>query len=805
MADSQDDEFDDLFSFGAEAPSTTAAPPPASLSDFDLLADLNTAPAPAPASAAGDDFDDLFGTPPGTPITPKTPLDATTGQDSLPSPDLVNVKQSIDDFHLHDAGTRDFLEWLDDDDKHKDSNTGADGLLDASGEDHVKSSIADDDDFDFDQMLAEADVSSSLKSSQQTTASSLKNSQRSTGDSGTSGSVQQTEQVQQTHNATKEKETSSANENPAADNTDSNFTAQNASSDQKITEPTIIESKNSQLSTGTVTPEPISKPYVSACIEEELAFDNWNDDADDFQVEATEGKGAGNVEIEPTDVAALETFKSVSSASSPTKATFTTLSEAIRSNTSTIDDLRSLFKREIGRSSSLISLEDRPYLWTKVICGKVLSELDNGSLADSFREWQKKNVKSEKYTGQDFNSMIEQMLQDVGSSTGADEDLLSVLDFHDNDSKECNKSPKSIDTLIPPVAYAILQSGIPPAAASVVLSQIEPSSMPLLRLSQSERYSAVKNLHRDFYLLACYHLPLLVMHLDRQCPGWYWPKPIEDNSEREQTPQTEVTQNEGGPQSLDQDLEEKGGLVPLSWFITNFAGELGMSCLDHKVLLPLWDYLLTSGDCSIKFFLAIAMLDKHSDSLLMSRGEELKAELEKVLNFKGNSFDEESFVGTDVSGGQSSSCETNTDMVSEWLYLAQSLTESTPSSVINMLRSVDDRAVASALTARKTALDAKAKAQMEAEEATKKKEREERDAEAKKAMMKARLVSYYRGDYIIIILPEFVALSLDVAHVLVHVFVEHNPEKVDTIDQVSAQTSRFYDFHAVSLTFSSFQ
>ena len=40
----------------------------------------------------------------------------------------------------------------------------------------------------------------------------------------------------------------------------------------------------------------------------------------------------------------------------------------------------------------------------------------------------------------------------------------------------------------------------------------------------------------------------------------------------------------------------------------------------------------------------------------------------------------------------------------------------------------------------------KAKAQMEAEEAAKKKERDERDVEANKVLMKARLVSYYRGE-----------------------------------------------------------
>jgi hypothetical protein len=378
-----------------------------------------------------------------------------------------------------------------------------------------------------------------------------------------------------------------------------------------------------------------------------------------------------------------------------------------------------LLNRETGRSNIHhdvgVSLEDRPYLWTKVICGKVLGELDNGSLADSFREWQKQNEKIEKYISKACEALIEQMRLEAGNNTsGVDEDLLSVLAF--SSTKDSDAPTKEIDPLIPPVAYAILQSGIPPAAASVVLSQIEPLAMPLLRLSQSERHLAVKNLHMDFYLLACYHLPLLVMHLDRQLPGWYWPKLPEKEKANNEPFETELVVTASRDRSKH---SFKSGVIPLTWFITNFAGELGKSCLDHQVLLPLWDYLLTKGDCSRKFFLAIAVLDKHSDSLLMSRGEELKTELEKVLSFKAHSFDEESFV-------------------SEWLSLAQSLADSTPTSVINMLRLTDDRAVTDALTAKKVAMEEKAKAQLEAEEAAKKKERDERDAEAKKALMRAR-------------------------------------------------------------------
>lgn len=626
------------------------------------------------------------------------------------------MKQSMDDFHVHDAGTRDFLEWLDDDDKHKESSVGGD-VLDISGEEKLKSSDEkgfDEDDFDFDQMLAEADVSSSLKSPQQSNQGS---------DVGSS--VSQKRQVQHNQSALKTEKArdisviTSPVKEPVAEETTS-------SANMPSEAPRTVESRNSQLSSGTITPEPISKPYVSACIEEELSFDSWNDETDDFQNAVIEGDdNTGPATEVNVGTAPMDSSKSGSTVTSPAKGTFTTLAEAVRSSTATIDDVRALLNRETGRSNTHhdvgVSLEDRPYLWTKVICGKVLGELDNGSLADSFREWQKQNEKIEKYISKACEALIEQMRLEAGNNTsGVDEDLLSVLAF--SSTKDSDAPTKEIDPLIPPVAYAILQSGIPPAAASVVLSQIEPSAMPLLRLSQSERHLAVKNLHMDFYLLACYHLPLLVMHLDRQCPGWYWPENEKTNDEPSETELVVTASHDRSKHSFE------SGVIPLTWFITNFAGELGKSCLDHQVLLPLWDYALTTGDCSRKFFLAIAVLDKHSDSLLMSRGEELKTELEKVLSFKAHSFDEESFV-------------------SEWLSLAQSLADSTPTSVINMLRSTDDRAVTDALTAKKVAMEEKAKAQLEAEEAAKKKERDERDAEAKKALTRARLVSYYRGEW----------------------------------------------------------
>ena len=193
--------------------------------------------------------------------------------------------------------------------------------------------------------------------------------------------------------------------------------------------------------------------------------------------------------------------------------------------------------------------------------------------------------------------------------------------------------------------------------------------------------------------------------------------------------------------------EENNGLIPQSWFVTNFAGECDDACLDHANLLPLWDHILTTGDSAWKFFLAISVLEKRSDVLLMLTGEELRKELEELFHFNETPVD--SFVGSSDGSGDR--------MIPEWLSMSKSLIECTPSSVIELLRSADDRAVANAIKLRQIQMEKELQAQADAHEAALKKERDERDAEEKKAEIKARLTAYYR---------------------------KHNPEKIDTVDQI---------------------
>ena len=163
---------------------------------------------------------------------------------------------------------------------------------------------------------------------------------------------------------------------------------------------------------------------------------------------------------------------------------------------------------------------------------------------------------------------------------------------------------------------------------------------------------------------------------------------------------------------------------------------------------------MTEGDHSWKYFLAIAVLDKKSDLLLMSRGEELKRDLEKILNFQEDTASSESFVGSNMSKQEPISCD---EMTRDWLTGAKSLKDSTPSSVIELLRSADDRAVASAIQVRQTKLDQELQAQIEEHEEAQRREQEERRKESDREVNKARLIAYYRT---------------------------YNPEKIDTIEQI---------------------
>ena len=746
-----DDEFEDLFSFGddlAKTPTVSDSRPKPTVGADPSSGDLKAASSTAATNNASavDDFDDLFGTPPVTPaskgsVVGRNSVDYDEDAVLLDSMGVVEPGFGLDT--TVDEDTRNLLDWLDDDAGKKTDGEGGRDTQKDTNDDGSSDGLSDD--FDFDAMLADAEPTEKAESVPAVAPTPEVEAQDEK-------EVEQSTQ-EECHAQASQSGITGAEERQAVEPSGVSAPpddAQISSADEAHSQPPsnapaiAAATKDSHIG-GKITPDVTSEPRN---IEEDLAFDTWVDEEEDEQSEK-ESSCAVNDEMNASEDNCLpENSKGL---------VLKSLGEAIRSSKSTPDDVRSLFSRERTLDEPCVkdagaSDEDRMYLWSKLICGKVVNAVEEGSLAESYREWEAR--KEEIRTDDDFTSSIDSLLERAcgGKMSGGERESMrnrvaSLTYFHNRRKGGGPEGDVTIDPLIAPVALAILRAGFSPAAASVIMSHIEPSSMPLLRLSTREQLVAAKALHFEFYLLACYHLPLLIMHLDRHCPGWYWPesdqaiKVSESKDSKEEATHSQAIPAPAEVRSKKSDKDN--GLVPLSWFVTNFAGQCGGKssfAAPHRQLLPLWDHLLARGDHSWKYFLAIAILDKHSNVLLMSRGDELHSELEKILRFEGSSFSEETFVGMTGGGDNPDDFES----ISDWLASTKSLMESTPGSVLDLLRSADDRAVAKALKAKQALIDRELQAQHEAHESSLKKEREERDAEAKKAEIKARLVAYYR-------------------------------------------------------------
>ena len=413
---------------------------------------------------------------------------------------------------------------------------------------------------------------------------------------------------------------------------------------------------------------------------------------------------------------------------------------------STIDDLRALFVD----GGMKVDPSRRAALWCRTVCGKTLEDVESSSLAESFLDWkQMTNIEEgddarSVYIRKEAGILAERIVAGASSPMTLDEAkraLCQVLFFYYQSS---SSDSQEVDPLLPPVACAILSSGLSPAATTVMLPSIMPSFMPLLALSQDDRWEAAKSLHTQFYLLACYHLPLLVFHLDRYAPGWFWPKKLGLEEENESA--TEMGRN-----------LESHGIVPQSWLISHLAGECGGTLMNPVWLLSLWDLILSSSNNSLRFFLSLAILEKYSDTLLMLTGDDLITELKRIMEFKEGTTPEGFAI---VAEEETSETEAG-DWVQEWCYRARALWEATPRSVVSQLRTAEDEAVKKALLQRQkkaeeklqARLEAEAKAHREAVEA----EKERKAEEARLRLSRARLVAYYRT---------------------------HNPEKEGNIDKI---------------------
>jgi len=465
---------------------------------------------------------------------------------------------------------------------------------------------------------------------------------------------------------------------------------------------------------------------------------------------------------------------------------FATLSEAVSSLDSTYEQIKMLFKQE----QQTIDSSDRPNLWLKNVCAKPTDYVTSSSIADSFREW-KNNSFDIEFEDSHLNSILDQEADQYSvyiakalqlQSTNSNNDdydflkskafsklsLMSILLFYYKSqvTRTHRRKLPEWDPLIIPIASSILSAGIPTEAASVMLANIFPSSMPLMVLNGVERFHAAKSLHVKFYLLACYHVPLLVYHLDRYAPGWYWPKKpkvfnltsndSENDNSGEEDDDINATERVRNIDSY--------GAIPMSWFLTLFADE--DSIANPEGLLRLWDVLLTTQDNSLKYFLALATLEEHSHALLMLRGEAVEAKLHEIMSVKALSI----FKKSNDEPGEDNDQYEESSSVKDWCEKAKLLLDSTPNSVSVELCKAEDEALTHTLLERQKYTEELLRVRLSAEAALHRKkeesEKKRQEDETKRAITKAQLISFYQ---------------------------KYNPDKLDSIDLVLEQFKGRYD------------
>mmetsp|Transcript_36703 Transcript_36703/g.41993 ORF Transcript_36703/g.41993 Transcript_36703/m.41993 type:complete len:1016 (-) Transcript_36703:611-3658(-) len=461
--------------------------------------------------------------------------------------------------------------------------------------------------------------------------------------------------------------------------------------------------------------------------------------------------------------------------SSPQPQEYNSLEEAVKSRESSKDEIKRLLEKE----KFVVSTHIRPHLWCKVICEKTIEEMLQSSLVDSFQQWERKyskncvarasssinktnpqekeeNRQTVQYTKQHDDPDLQQQTSQEGNlhsqkssmcrqeqqrewleeqsnilanrivatvKKGGDfqfyrKALTTIMIYHyDTGNKAIEDGDFWKDPLLPPIVCCILCAGVPIPVACVMLSQIIPSFMPILALTIKERKRVATILHLQFYLLASYHLPLLVLHLDKYVTNWYkWPP---------------------------------HGHLPQSWLISHLAGETDGNYMNQRWLLRLWDLVLTSSNTSLRLFLIIAILDMHAETLLLLTGDNLKEELQRVVSFSLNSNTKAvTNVGIAAQTEEEMCDQQANQWVKEWSDKAVLLWEETPVSITRRLKVLEDETVSETLLARQKAKEEQLRLQqevnMKALQVAREVEQERKADEARLRLTRARLVSFYR-------------------------------------------------------------
>lgn len=260
----------------------------------------------------------------------------------------------------------------------------------------------------------------------------------------------------------------------------------------------------------------------------------------------------------------------------PPPVSYNTLVEALEDENSTKQQISELYPPPQGMDASL-----RPLFYCRWVCGKTLTQVQSSSFVDSFMEY----TPSENRISMDSEmaAKIANQARRPVTQIQHDWDRL-VAFFHRND-------PTNIDLSVAKVLGILLATGLDAVACSVLWQQWVPSCMPLLALQKKESQDAARVMHEELYLLCCYHLPLLVTHLDRHMHGWHLPERMPD------------------------------------WLVTWAAS----STIPIDRILTLWDDALVNPQQESWFFRLLSLLEQASSDLILLTGEELRKALDKAL------------------------------------------------------------------------------------------------------------------------------------------------------------------------------
>lgn len=249
------------------------------------------------------------------------------------------------------------------------------------------------------------------------------------------------------------------------------------------------------------------------------------------------------------------------------------------------------------------------------------------------------------------------------------------------------------EPLISCLVAPLLALGIGASAASALLYPlISVYTMFIDRgLSSGARALAEELAHRQFQLLAAYHSPLLVQHLDRCYPGWEMAK--SKSSKDIKSPgdgiqisdtATDLVEEEQGPTAMAR-VKRLTGLVPSAMLggICACSATLPGGSPMSDLLLPLWDYFFIRHDKLFGYFLLLVLLKRSEKELLKLQGKELKDLLEDVLS--GSKA-----LNVDAAG------DSNTNIIEsvhKWCLEGEALDLATPESFRHQVRLIGELAL----------------------------------------------------------------------------------------------------------------